>query len=255
MKLDAIVQARSKYNYPTGHVKNNAGEPIAFDKLDFIGFGSEHLFTTTSELDCYHKTLLNSEEIADVHLGIVSVQFWGRCFVRNRNNFNQAKVRARWLLEGHRRSRKNILENDLGFKVVQSIRECIANDNWGEAFWAVRDMPHMGVSFGSKLLAFIAPEKMGVYDSRIARFLSNHCCELSDLCSASFDTNIVLESPRSFRRADRDRFKNYSLFLQLTASNLNEQKMHWQENNNSYSWRAVDVERALFQVALSEYNK
>lgn len=255
MNLENIVQSRMEYNYPTGHVKNSASDPIAFDELDFIGSSSASLFKTSLELDSYHKTLLNSENVTDVNLGIISVQFWGRCFVKNRDNFNQAKVRARWLLEGNRRSRRNILDEDLGFRVVQSVRECIAGDDLGEAFWAVKNIPHMGVSFGSKLLAFIAPEKMGVYDSHIARYLSNHYRELSGLCSGSFNTEIVLDSPRSFRRADKDRFENYSLFLKSIANALNKKNMLWKESGVSQTWRAVDVERALFHMAKSETNK
>lgn len=254
MNIEDIVQARIQYNYPCGHVKSNSNESIAFESLDFIGFSSPNLFKGTAELDSYHKRLLNSESAIDVNLGIVSVQFWGRCFVKSRDNFNQARVRARWLLEGNSRSGKNILDNDLGFNAVKSIRKHIADDNLGEAFWAVRDIPHLGVSFGSKLLAFIAPEKMGVYDSHIARFLTKNSSELSNLCSKKINPDIALDSPRSFRVPDKNRFENYSQFLQAIADSLNKKNMQWTENDSSHFWRAVDVERALFHMAKSENN-
>ena len=255
MDISEFVQARSNYDYPRAHVKCTDNKVVSFKSLRFIQPSSTEVFGASKQLDDYHYNLLHSSKSNDKILGIASVQYWGRCFVKGRNNHKQAETRTKWLFEGNAKSEKTILENNVGINTLDKILKCVQNNDLAGAFWAVKEIPHLGVSFGSKLLAFINPEKMGVYDSHIARYLCRNYKALSDLCENEVNPDFILNSPTAFRSSDKERFQNYSLLLQSLAAKLNadEEHCHWQDRDQSkHTWRAVDVERALFFMAQEE---
>ena len=254
MTFDDILNARNKYSYPAGHVQFTNGSNIDVTNLTFVPADNGECFKSSISLDNYHNQLLNSAIKEQIYLGICSVQYWGRCYSRGRVNHNQALVRTNWLLKGNAKSNKTMFDEEVGFKSVSNIIQLIEADQIGEAFWEVKKIPHLGVSFGSKLLAFINPNKIGIYDSHIARYLTNNILKVERLCSESIDIDIILGSPSSFRSSDKYQFENYCRLLQTLAKQLNlkGESYKWTDWDKSlHSWRAIDIERAFFVLAQS----
>lgn len=255
MKLNDLLNARNNYNYPSGHIKVDLSCELTSENLKPVVPNSPDCFSSSLSLDNYHNNLLISSEKESVNLGIVSVQYWGRCFVKGRVNHSQALVRAKWLLDGNAKSNKNILNENIGFETVKKLIGLTKENRIGDAFWELKSVPHLGVSFGSKLLAFINPEKVGVYDSHIARYLVNNIEQIKLLCHEVRETDTILKSPQSFRVYDKHRFENYCNLLQLLAAKLNQMGISYQWtdwDNTKNDWRAIDVERALFVLAQRE---
>ncbi|EUC70200.1 hypothetical protein Y017_11220 [Alcanivorax sp. 97CO-5] len=251
MKIESIQDARSKYSYPPAHVLNN-GESLQFDTLKFVRPGHTETMTSSMKLDEYHRKLLDSKSHEDIRLGIASVQYWGRAFVKGRSNHNQAATRVGWLFHGNRRSSKTFF-NEVSVNAVKSAINHANSGNYDDAYWSIREVPHFGVSFGSKLLAFCNPENIGIYDSHISRYVS----EKSEFIRSTFKIHDSLEDftlkyPTRFSKQDAPRFGNYCEMLSLIAKKMNQEGLKWRDwDNSERNWRAVDAERALFVLAQS----
>jgi len=101
------------------------------------------------------------------------------------------------------------------------------------------ELPQLGPAFASNVCAFLAPARCGVIDSNIA---GNY---------VQFD--FLVDDKGNVKRTsgNMNRYDSYCSFLRETAEKLNKrgQEFRWRDRDNALrGWRAVDVERALFQV-------
>lgn len=257
MDFQILFTARTAYSYPPGFVeRTNEQEPIEISNLNFQvpSLNGTNFFSNSIELDKYHTALLNSGSTDSTHLGIASVQYWGRCFAKARLNHNQAVARVHWLFEGNARSKKTLINCAAEKSVIAAVKS-VSEDKFGDAYMQIEGVPHLGTSFGSKLLAFICPEKIGIYDSHIARYLSDNIESIKALVDWDDKNDVLLPYPKRFSVSNSLPFQNYCLLLSSLAQSLNQKgkDYQWKDwDGSAQQWRAVDVERALFQIAHKE---
>ena len=95
-----------------------------------------------------------------------------------------------------------------------------------------------GLAFASKLAMFICPSKAAVYDKVISENLRRS--SLDELKS------LYVSTASSARKRQPDTYQRWCEFCLAKASVLN-QSGQWRDwNGRNYDWRAVDVERVLF---------
>jgi hypothetical protein len=116
--------------------------------------------------------------------------------------------------------------------------------------------------FATKIVTFLDPNRAGIYDNRIANFLTsvrNSDQEKIEIPILIWLHHEMLE--RAFAgRVGPAATHNYQLryqawckFLTDTAAELNGHGGHWACGSDlGQVWRAVDVERALFALAAAD---
>ncbi|QTC00858.1 hypothetical protein JYG33_05155 [Alcaligenes sp. SORT26] len=231
----ALLQAtRNAYAYPAIALTGTLSELTQIE------------FESTSKLDMYLNRLLRSEEDSQAVIGYASVLFWGHVSGQDgRLRAPRAHGRVRLALNGRDRTHRGSIQrmrgvSDFGIDVVAAhIREAtqsIAANDYAWALQALNNIPQLQIAFSSKLCAFIDPTKCGVVDSVIADKFPQFGFELAK----GFIKNTS---------ANRARYTDYCMFLQSTAQELNsvERCKKWTDRDGvQHSWRALDVERALY---------
>ena len=240
---DELVKGRNSYSYP----------PVGLCALKTLENPSDweqayqiHKFKTTLELDLHHYYHLHSNDDQEVLLGIYSVMYWGYI-----TSGAKSKTRCDWLSKGNSRNPEASI-NHIGISAaVQIIRDSIAlleKGSYGCALTEVRKLPHVGVSFGTKYLAFLDLENVGVLDDKITRHLAAGSYE--HLLSQDTLRQLVKsknESPSSAAA----RFQAFCEALSSIKSKVNASKKGWKDASGSEMcrFRTVDIERALFAIA------
>ena len=236
-----LAHLRNQYDYPKAFLKKSKTKTNIEITPGFWCDPVEYPKEVKSdiELDSYHRQLLFSESAEDNLLGSSSVIFWGF------QTFNQkiALFRVNRHLVGDRGKPgtspakiKNVLD---------SIRK---SSSLGEAITKLSPVSQLGrTSFASKLISFMYPEAAGVYDSQICRGLSKF--------SWAKENNLVFRIDQASVSSPRiqDGYMRWCEFLSQVAEKMNDgissgRDWSWKDPvAGSQLWRAVDVERALFQ--------
>lgn len=229
-----LLSRRTAYSYPAITVEGTS--------LNW----KEIVFSSTFALDACLTQRLNSNNTADVILGYIGTLFWGHASsadgrdirARAHGKLRLAYEGANRVIGGKKQRMRGVL--DIGeSEVVGHIRsaiEHIHSDRYGRALSELNRLPQLQVAFSSKLCAFIAPEKCGVIDSKIAESFPDIGFALRN----GYVTDCV---------KNREKYREYCLWLQSKAVTLNSDLMHahWiDRDGQKRSWRAVDVERALY---------
>lgn len=192
----------------------------------------------SASLDRYHHDLLTSPVDEKVVLGLASVVFWGFSSGGDgRLTYPRALARARQVLFG-----KAGEEPDPSQRLHDAVRLAAAHageSRMAEALAAVRDLKMFGVSFASKVIAFLNPQGAGVCDRLIADGLQRSGSRL--YFSPGFSAGS------SAKAAQEKGFQAWCTECRIQAEKLRKAGSSWQDWDGSHhEWRAVDVERALF---------
>ena len=205
-------------------------------------------FSSTLEMDCHHNELLTSNKNGRVVLGYLSTIFWG--FYSGQDRVirpARAKGKAMLALNGNDFKKMGRIErmrgvSDVGVDVVACvIRDAYAHlmsDQYAEALELLSELPQLGLAFASKVCAFLVPAKCGVIDSVLA--------ERYPRFGFSADKKDIVKNTSD----NRSNYRTYCLCLQQQAQTLNLEgpEFLWLDRDRiRHVWRAVDVERALFE--------
>lgn len=229
------VLKRNKYSYPAVALTGT------LNHYQLIRFKS------TNELDTHQKQLLTHESKGNAVLGYLSTIYWGHFSGKDtQERPERAMGKVRLAQHGKDRLRKGKKERIVGVQgigldsVARILREAnnlLAIDQYANAIRLLCELPQLQMAFASKVCAFLAPEKCGIIDSVIA--------ERHGEFGFSVDTIGIVKNTKS----NRERYCSYCLFLQEQANRLNstDRSHRWTDRDGiRYSWRALDVERALY---------
>ena len=224
MSLEEFLAKREAYSYPA------VGLDGGIESREWVSFPS------TWQMDRHHHELLMSGDNATTVMGYLSTVFWGH-FSGQDGVIRAARAQSRVKLAFNGISDRRIGGFDGAADKIRAALDLVESERCGEALKLLFELPQLGPAFASKVCAFLAPTKCGVIDSIIARKYLQF--------GFSVDSNGNVKNTAS----NVKRYDSYCLFLRETAENLN-QKGHdflWKDRDNTLqSWRAVDVERAIF---------
>lgn len=163
-----ICEAREAYDYPTSHIRI-PNPDCADDHLIYVEAlvekpeQSKYQFRSTRSLDDYHCELLNSENAEKNRIGIASVIYWGTYYNKQSPNHGLAFSRTNKFLK---------ITQDVTTP-LSTARNEINSNNYGLALKEILKIKRLGIAFGTKVLAFLNPDKVGVYDLHISRYINN----------------------------------------------------------------------------------
>lgn len=232
MNAEQFLMARNAYGYPAVALND------AFEHLDF---------STTRDLEEHHYNLLRSANDKKAILGYLSVVYWGHYSGKNgipRGSRALARVRlahfGAFRLRNGSRERINGVE-DIGLAACAQLigRAAIHVDagRCGEALRTLCDLPGLQFAFASKVVAFLLPDRCGVIDSVIAE----KCPGLGFVV----DRNGYIRN--NGRNANAYETYCATLVEKALALNALGEKFQWTDRDGKkYSWRAIDVERAIY---------
>jgi len=240
-----LLQARNAYNYPGA--KMEFAPPGTPAHITIGGRGAIFVpplpgTRTDLTLDVYHQRLLTSGTRVDRLLGLASVVYWG--FITH--NDPLARTRVNWLFQGQGgQAGANLQNTDTALN--NSIAELAAR-RFGTALNSLNGISQLSrTPFGSKVIAFLSPNTAGVYDNRIMNGLNQVTWSITQNRGAELRGGVGNSNEQRVMR----RYHNWCLFLQRVATQLNHlgNDYRWAcTEPTPQSWRAIDVERALFQL-------
>jgi hypothetical protein len=240
---EAYINGRNSYKYPPiGLCASQALDDVANWKAVY----KHHQFQTTLELDIHHNSHLTSDNDDEVLLGIYSVMYWGYI-----TSGAKSVIRCDWLSVGNTKNKELSLTHlgkSRGVKIIRKSHEHLKYSRYSDALLEIRNLPHVGVSFGTKFLAFIDPENVGVLDDKITRHLASN--SFDKILDKETLKNLI-KAPHESAKAASLRFQAFCEALNLIKKELNDKKCKWKDGSNTEMcrFRAIDVERALFAIA------
>ena len=238
--LKKLVSARGNYNYPAIGLCATRDLDVMSKWQDYY---KEYQFTTTLELDNHHRELLLSIHDEKVLLGIYSVMYWGYI-----TSGAKSVTRCDWLSVGNAKNKNHSLSylgKDYAVNIIRNSKKLLDKSDYAGALLEVIKLPHIGVSFGTKLLAFIDSENVGILDNKISRHLS------SDSFRHILDEKVIVHLNKKINSAIK--FQSYCESLNAIKIQLNNAGYGWCDVSGAKMsrFRAIDVERALFSIAKS----
>lgn len=225
MTAEEFVKKREAYSYPA----------VGLDGT--IDDWAPVRFPSTWQMDRHHEELLISDQNARAVLGYLSTVFWGY-FSGQDGRVREARAKSRVKLALDR-IRDGGGEFGSAATKIRTASELIASDRCGDALEVLCELPQLGPAFASKVCAFLAPTRCGVIDSNIA---GNH---------VQFGFSVDDKGNVKRTSGNVNRYHSYCSLLRETAEKLNGRghEFRWRDRDNGlHGWRAVDVERAIFQV-------
>ncbi|MBU9576483.1 hypothetical protein [Burkholderia multivorans] len=228
---------REKYDYPRAYMKKTSA-PTPYMLVP--GLWAEAVLPKNGEvtdriLDRYHTMLLNSADPVNNLLGTLSVIFWGFATMGGR-----APDRANKHLTGYKSK-----PGTTHYAAGQAMAAVRAETNLGTALGHLAPLAVLGqMPFASKIIAHSRPNVAGIMDNQLA----------SGLALDAWAQNVPFL--RSIGAVDEPRYqRRYAAWCgflcvladQLNAGIANGIPWGWRENGRTHRWRAIDVERALFQ--------
>ena len=233
-----LVKHRNNYSYPNVRLIFSE-EPTDFRiSSDLWAVPDETLATqpTDLNLDLYHHELLVSSDPNKNLLGTASIVFWGFYTFKVNYAFNKLK----WHLYGNKTKPASIPEF-----VSQQIVKAKDESNPGIALSYLSEISQLGsIPFASKIIAFLKPNSTGIYDNQIHKGLMS-----ADWYKQSgLDTRIGTVKNSLVQKG----YVGWCDLLVQLAEDMNRgitngKPWEWKDFGGSYSqWRALDVERSLF---------
>ncbi len=237
-----LEKMRNAYEYPPAKILSApsapklllAGHPYTVHDPFEHGWPKSKGDSTSWDLDDYHNRLLNSGEIDERFLGVLSVVYWGYRARSSGGANGYAEDRARWMLEGKGSGtrRKQPSEPRSVSSQVAQARKCLedSSDGLQNAIQEIMEIAFIGFSFASKILTFMEPRRCAVLDSVLLNALQ---------WSDDSTLKSISDTP--------DGYATWCRFCQEKADELNALGSKWRDwDAHDYAWRAVDVERAVF---------
>ena len=195
------------------------------------------------DLDRFHQQLLLSSNDKDLLHGFWSVVFWGY-FSGTDGIFRPGRAisRVKWLIDGksvHTPQHQPPTPNSILINYLRDARCLALEGRFGLALEALMKIRFVGMSFGSKIVMFMHPERAAVYDQVIARKI---------LADTSFDRMLVVDPSLAGHVTSKcAAYDAWCHYCDNKASSLNSSNSQWVDwTGIQHPWRAVDVERAIF---------
>lgn len=215
----SAASRRSRYSYPTVGLKHATGKPVHI------------LFGSTVEMDRFHYKNLNSTSSTRVVGAYLSVVYWGHYsgaagIVRAARALSKVKM-----VKAHASYAES-------FGILKSARSQLKRGDIAKAVLLLTGLSQVGFAFASKLCAFIRPDICGVIDSVIVEAFPEFGFELDA-------AGYVQNSQKNARQ-----YEIYCRVLQRKAKILNSLgvRFRWRDiAGRAWRWRAVDVERAMYE--------
>lgn len=230
--IQSLEAHRTSYAYPAAFLE--ASGPLDLSQCAHP-FSCRVDGVTGSELEGYLSTLLRSDDVGQRLVGVAAVVYWG--FFTFSHGYAEVRVQRVW----------DVLRAEPDR--LKGVRDAAEQANMGRALGALKALPQLGgVPFASKVIAFLHPQRAGVYDNKINRLMCNlqrlppHLVAWLEPHAAAFAITHLrpVSSP-----AVQQRYTQWCEFLRNTATALNDRGSRWSGN----AWRALDVERAIFAMA------
>lgn len=243
--LEKYASGRNAYNYPPiGLVLRQPLGAVA----DWESAYEVHRFPSTLEIDNHHYQCLSSADDEAVILGLFSVVYWGYI-----TSGSLSRARCNWLAVGKRQSPQNSLAHLGKAFAVDCVRRASRYLDAGDVALALREickLPYVGLSFGTKILAFMDPETLGVLDDKITENMA--VGTFGQVLEVEVIEKLKKPKYESPRRAEQ-RYVTFCQVLNGIKNDLNCEGMGWADASGASMtrFRAVDVERSLFAIASS----
>ncbi len=232
-----LVLLRNAYDYPRAYMRKTR-TPTRYPLAP--GLWAEPVYPSAGEvtdrvLDRYHSMLLNSKDPVNNLLGTTSVIFWGFFTMGGR-----APLRAENHLTGFKS--KPATTSQAAGLALAAVR---AEPDSGKALGHLAPLAVLGqMPFASKVVAHSRPWLAGVMDNQLHDGLRS-----APWARATPFIGII--GPVDVVRY-QVRYEQWCKFLVALADQLNAgvagcRPWGWTENGRCHRWRAIDIERALFQ--------
>jgi hypothetical protein len=236
----ALKKFRASYNYPKAFIERADARSydIELAKDFYASYRVPQQNQATDKwLDSYHHSLLKSNDAQDQLLGLASVVYWG--FYTFGDNYS--RVRVFLLINGYGRYPPTVANN--AAERINAMSNFLDHGDAGAALGTLSGISQLNrTPFASKVVAFLAPSVAGVYDNRIQAGLSN------EKWAGHINSGVGAVSSPSIKKS----YQSWCVFLSLVSSQLNcgigsGKEWSWSCGQDwKQSWRALDVERALF---------
>ena len=250
--LEQFVRDRESYSYVPAHLvqadadgtlttwsgrKLNAFVPVDWQK----GGSAVRSKYSSMKLDRMHRELLMSESDEDLEQGVMSVYFWGHASgTDDRVNDRRAHERAKWLPIGKSGGTPQPQSEVVDY--LRRARQHMREGRVDQALLSAMNLKHFKMSFASKLLAFLSPDSAGVYDKVIGDYLPKDP-------DATLKT-LGLDTQTARPEVQTATYARWCDWCRNKATELNVASLSWKDwDGQSYEWRALDVERAIFARA------
>lgn len=237
---------RNQYDYPWAVLKIAASGPISVGAGVFIQFYDQAPKRTDLSLD-NHQSALLAPHLAHCLIGCASAIYWGF------RTFGQSDKYARQRVQKFFHHATNTMSAAV-LALGQAQAHC-SSHRWGDAVSSVGSLKELGqLPFASKVIAFLDLENAGVYDNRINRFLLQSGLDKPMIgCPAlPVKSGGNMSYPKVAAQNSQGVFQRWCERLQELRDQLNAigPGCQWQcTESTPQRWRAVDVERAIFQLA------
>lgn len=235
-----LRSCRADYNYPKAFIERTDAQScdIQISENIFASYRTPRQNqVTNNRLDSYHHNLLMSNDPQEQLLGLASVVYWG--FYTFGETY--ARVRVTRLIDGY--GNYPPTTTDVAANRIGNVSRFLDQGDVGSALGSLSGISQLNrTPFASKVVAFLAPSVAGVYDNRIQDGLSE------EAWASHLNKGVGAVSSPSIKNS----YQSWCMFLSLVSSQLNfgisvGRNWSWScgENMNQ-TWRALDVERALF---------
>ena len=219
--LDQIVNARPLYHY-------NAITVDIRPPHHTLDHDNENIHIN------FINSLLSSNDPNSIQKGIFCTVYWA--FI-NRNHGNA--------IQRSNEVNQNLPNNFQN--IINDIKRHIVQEDYSQALQITIQLNGIGYSTGTKIVTFLNPNNCGVLDSVIANKVN--------LENLNFDGNNNLFTGIGMANGyitnsnnNIELYQRYCSWLSITSHFVNKQL---RVNN----WRAIDIERALYAIALDANNQ
>jgi len=197
------------------------------------------------ELDQFHHGLLNANRASALMHGLVSVAFWGYASGKDRIvRPSRARARARWIANG--KAGKSPQDQGQVIGSLLRLKDLLQAKRFGDALLEVMTIEHLGMSFGSKVIAFMSAGAASVYDKVISEWLGRQ----KDPVLEGLYISTAFQQSDAGKGRQANTYAKWCVWCTAKAQELNEAGWGWADwDGLTHRWRAVDVERALFHIA------
>jgi hypothetical protein len=218
---------------------------------------------TGLQFDSQLNAMLHAPDDMENRRALASVIFWGHLSAGV--GFARRRV-GRLVLPTP--NRMGLADRGVAVRLDQMV-QALGRGDTASAIAALFPISQLGLSFASKVVAFAAPDRAGVLDNRIMNALRRWAAIGEGREPASPEEAIAIRLGRCAEARGillskslmtrpisdarlHDAYSGWCALLSEAAATLNRTGSAWSHPNEggAQTWRAVDVERAIFQLAL-----
>jgi hypothetical protein len=196
------------------------------------------------DLDEFHRALLNSGNDEESMHGLLSVVFWGFASgTEGRITAERALARCSAIISGRENAKPQASEEVISH--LATTHDLLNKNRISDALQEGMKIKFLGMSFASKVIAFMNPSIAAVYDDVISSRLQNS----TEPILQDMYVSTKLAHSHKARMEQGSKYEKWCEWCSAKAGALNHQHILWTDwNGVKRPWRAVDVERAFFAL-------